>query len=164
VTRAALGLAGQRPAGVLGATVALPLLEAGVLLGRRVVVLGSGHWARAVGAILARRPCDTVAVTAAGEPPFAGAGEHLTARRAIAIEGVARVTAVTLSRDGGPELRVPCDAVVIAAPSRPQRDVDGAILPGSAGVTFVQPGGADVDAVVSAARAAAADLLAGMAR
>ena len=38
-TRAELGIAGPRPAGILSAAAALPLLEAGVLLGRRVAVL-----------------------------------------------------------------------------------------------------------------------------
>jgi D-hydroxyproline dehydrogenase subunit alpha len=165
-TRAELGIAGPRPAGVLSATVALHLLEAGVLLGRRVAVLGGGHWARTVGALLAAQPCETIAVTPAGEPAFDGAGEHLAGWRATALDGVARVTAVTLaSEDGAPDgaaLRIPCDAVVLAAPGRPLRNVDGAVLPGSAGVTFVQPDGANmsVDAVVAAARAAAAELLA----
>jgi hypothetical protein len=32
-----------------------------------------------------------------------------------------------------------CDAVVLAADPLPSRNIDGAVLPGSAQVTFVQP-------------------------
>lgn len=181
-TATELGIAGARPAGVLAASVALHLLEAGVLLGRRVVVLGGGHWAAVVGAHLARQPCHVTSVTAAGEEPLDGADEHVLGWHATEIDGRGRVSAVTLapappagfeagpSQLGaappapahGPSLRLPCDAVVLATPCRPLRNVDGAVVPGSPGVTFVQPDGthASVDDAVAAARAAAAELLA----
>jgi NADPH-dependent 2,4-dienoyl-CoA reductase/sulfur reductase-like enzyme len=44
-TQAELGIAGNRLAGVLPATVAAHLLEIGVRLGNHIAILGSGDWA-----------------------------------------------------------------------------------------------------------------------
>jgi hypothetical protein len=55
---------------------------------------------------------------------------------------------------------VACDAVVLAADPVPNRNVDGAVLPGSARVTFVQPAGpADAGLRFDAARQAAGEWL-----
>ncbi len=158
-TAAEAGIFGPRVAGLLPATVALHLLEGGVLLGRRVVVLGGGHWARAVGARLLRQPCEVTSVGAPPDRPLDGASRHLSGWRARAIDGRGRVSSVTVERDGMTQ-RLPCDAVIVAAPTRPLRNVDGAVLPGSRNVTFVQPGGAETSPadLVVAARAAAARL------
>ena len=45
-------IAGPRLAGVLPAPVAIHFAEAQVLLGRRVVIVGTGDWAQAAGRVI----------------------------------------------------------------------------------------------------------------
>jgi hypothetical protein len=53
-----------------------------------------------------------------------------------------------------------CDAVVLAADPLPNRTIDGAVLPGSAQVTFVQPAAPrDAGERFDAARRAATEWL-----
>jgi hypothetical protein len=110
---AELRMAGPRPAGVLPAPVAIHLIEAGAVLGRRVAVLGDGAWA-----VAARRALE-----------HQGVSEVIAAREG-ALHGRVRVEALG---------ELACDCVVLAAHERPLRNVDGAVLDDAPGVTFVQP-------------------------
>jgi hypothetical protein len=113
-TAAALKLTGDRPAGILPATVVEHLLQAGVPLWRTVVVIGEGHWAGTI----ARK-----------------------ARR-LGSAGRDRVTAIRLVYDdpsGQRQLELACDGIVLAEQPVPNRNIDGAVLTGAQDVTYVQP-------------------------
>jgi NADPH-dependent 2,4-dienoyl-CoA reductase/sulfur reductase-like enzyme len=138
-TAAELRLAGSRLAGVLPATVALHLLEARVVLGRHVVVLGSGWWADIVARHLREQGASITSVVAPAE--------------ARSVDGSGRVSSVTVT-DGSLTEQIACDAVVLAGDLKPLRNVDGAIFPGDPAVEFIQPLGADIRAEEVAALAA----------
>jgi Pyridine nucleotide-disulphide oxidoreductase len=136
-TAADLKLTGDRPAGVVPATVAEHLLDAGVALWRTVVVVGDGPWAPRVAERARRLGARIIAVGS----DAAWADEHLDRPCQWRIVGRDRVQALRLCYEGaGPaSIDVRCDAVVLAADPLPNRNIDGAVLPGSAQVTFVQP-------------------------
>jgi glycine/D-amino acid oxidase-like deaminating enzyme len=129
-TPAELRLAGSRPAGVLPAPVAIHLVEAGAVLGRRVAVLGDGLWASATVRALERQGASRVLRVPALGP--------------LTLSGHVRVEAVG---------DVACDCVVLAAHERPLRNVDGAVLDGAADVTYVQPLAPSADEAEAQARA-----------
>jgi D-hydroxyproline dehydrogenase subunit alpha len=138
-TAAELPLAGPRLAGVLPAPVAIHLAEAKVTLGRRVVIVGTGDWARAAREAIAgqRSRVTVIAPEAAGAVGFPH-DALISGWVPVAVSGRGRVSALTLQRSGQQHV-LDCDAVVLAASARPLRNVDGAIFEPSPGVTFVQP-------------------------
>lgn len=157
-TAADLGMTGDRPAGVIPATVAEHLLDAGVALWRTLVIVGDGPWASSVAERARRLGSHVIAVADAAS----WADERLQRPRQWSIVGRDRVQAVRLHYEGvGPgSVDVECDAVVLAADPVPNRNVDGAVLPGAAGVTFVQPAAPlDVGGRFDAARRAASEWL-----
>jgi D-hydroxyproline dehydrogenase subunit alpha len=162
--RAELMLAGDRPAGVLPATVACHLSESGLLVGRRPVVIGGGDWAaRAVGRLL-DAGADAVRVVAPDGLLRALPGSRrvrTSQGSAAALEGSPRVEALHLA--GGE--RIACDAVVLAHRLAPLRNVDGAVWEGPRTV-YAQPLADPMTAVAAAAagRAAAAAVLDAIAR
>jgi hypothetical protein len=139
-TAAELRLTGvSRLAGIFPAPVAAHLLEAGVRIGSRPVVIGSGDWADRVIAELAHnriRPARVI-------PP----GEGLSAEGAHDAEVYADWTPAIVAGNGrvdrlfiesrGARRRLLCDAVVLAAGLRPLRNVDGAIGE-DASTTYIQ--------------------------
>jgi hypothetical protein len=136
-TVADLQITGDRPAGVVAATVAEHLLDTGVALWRTVVIIGEGPWAARVAGRARALGSRVVALgSAAG-----WADEHVGRPDRCSIVGRDRVRAVRLdySGTGAASVDVACDAVVLAADPVPNRNVDGAVLAGSPGVTFVQP-------------------------
>lgn len=138
-TQAELGIAGPRLAGVLPATVALHFAEAGVLLGRRVVFVGSGDHAHAAARVIAEQDCEITVVAPTDSPAPSFRHEALfSGWSASGVSGVGRVSSLTLARSGV-EHRIRCDAVILAADPRPLRNVDGAVVDPSDGVAFVQP-------------------------
>jgi pyruvate/2-oxoglutarate dehydrogenase complex dihydrolipoamide dehydrogenase (E3) component len=138
-TSAELPLAGPRLAGVLPAPVAIHLAEAKVTVGRRVIIIGTGNWARAAGDAIAHQ-CSRVTVIAAED------GQHvsfphdalISGWAPVAVAGSGRVSALTLQRAGQRHV-LDCDAVILASSPRPLRNVDGAIGESAHAVTFVQP-------------------------
>jgi Pyridine nucleotide-disulphide oxidoreductase len=146
MTAAESGIAGSRLAGVLPATVALHLLEHGVLLGRRALVLGPGGLADDAAIHLRAAGAEEVTLLAEG--------------RILRLEGDLRVQAAWIERDGGEPERVEIDAVVLARGRVPYRNVDGAVL-SAPGVVFAQPGTEPRDGpeVEAAGRVAAAEAL-----
>ena len=157
-TAAELGLGGDRPAGVFSATVAIHLMEAGVRLGKAVVVVGASDWAARAARHLQRQGANVSVVLQDGEARRFG-DRHWEGWRLHEIRGAARVCEVLLARDRFRQ-RVGCDAVVLGARLRPLRNVDGAVF-GGEDVTYVQPVAeiTTIDQVVEQARGAAASLL-----
>lgn len=136
-TQAEIGLVGSRPAGLLPATVAIHLLEAGTRLGRRPVLVGTTHWAATVARHIHRSGLRVTVVTAGEGPRPAYADAWWPGWEAISIAGTDRVERLDLRRLGQ-TVALPCDAVILAADPRPLRNVDGAVH-GGTNVTYVQP-------------------------
>ena len=148
LTRAELGLAGGRPAGVVPAPVACHLAENGLLAGRRPCVVGGGDWAhRACDELLAAGAAAVTVLAPDGlrraMPDGADVVEGLPP---TAIEGGPRVTALLAG-----EKRIGCDAVVLAHGLAPLRNVDGAVWD-APNVVYAQP--LDDPATVAGALAA----------
>jgi hypothetical protein len=144
---------GDRPAGVIPATVAEHLLQAGVRLWTTVVVAGDGPWAAPVARSARRLGTRVIAVSdrAAGHADWAD--ERYPRPKQWSITGRDRVTGIRLEGEAGEAgeageggeageagvTELACDGVVLAGDPAPARNIDGAVLPGAAGVTFVQP-------------------------
>jgi hypothetical protein len=129
-TAAELGLAGDRPAGVLPVTVAKHLLEADPALWRRVAIVGDGPGAAEAAALL-EAAGGTVTWVAAPSSPAVTA--PLPSAGVLAVVGRERVTALRVGDD-----LLPCDAVLLAGDPRPVRNVEGAIADDAPGVTYLQ--------------------------
>jgi hypothetical protein len=136
-TAADLSITGDRPAGVLPATVAHHLLTAQNRLWHRLAIIGDGPWARAVATHARAGRSEIVAITPGCDVPE-WADEAITQAAQIVIVGRDRVRAVrACSKLQWTETA--CDGVVLAASPRPNRNVTGALADGSPGVAFVQP-------------------------
>lgn len=145
-TVANLRIDGDRPAGVIPATVAEHLLQAGVRLWETAAIIGDGPWAASVA-----RACRALGGEVIGVGPLDcerascghGHGRHDWADQRhrqfdqITVVGRDRVTALRLWR-GGAAQDVVCDAVILAADPQPNRNINGALLDGDPAVTFVQ--------------------------
>jgi len=139
-TAAELGIAGGRLAGVFAATVAHHLLDAGVVLGRKPVIVGSPADAAIVLSHLAEHGHVTIV---GGERSDRSGSIHDTVDwwpgyRPLRLHGTDRVDLLDVS-DGVAHSRLYCDAVILAGPALPLRNIDGAVRDDSVGVTFVQP-------------------------
>jgi len=136
-TAADLHITGDRPAGVLPATVARHLLTAQNRLWRRLAVIGDGPWAGQVAAHARVGGSTIIAITPGCDPPD-WADEAMTQATQITITGRDRVQAVRACT----KLQwaeTACDGVVLAASPRPNRNITGALADDSPGVTFIQP-------------------------
>jgi hypothetical protein len=135
-TAADLFITGDRPAGVLPATVAHHLLAAQQRLWDRLAVIADGPWARAVAEQARGAGSTIIAITRGCDPP-PWADEVATQAGQIAIVGRDRVSAVRVrAREHWAD--IPCDGVVLAADPKPNRNVAGALRDDSPGVAFVQ--------------------------
>ena len=148
LTRAELGLAGGRPAGVVPAPVACHLAENGLLAGRRPCVVGGGDWAhRACHELLA---AGAAAVTMLAPDrlrrPMPDGVDVVEGLSPTAVEGGPRVTALVAGEEW-----IACDAVVLAHGLAPLRNVEGAVWD-APGVVHAQP--LDDPATVAGAREA----------
>jgi D-hydroxyproline dehydrogenase subunit alpha len=161
-TAAELTLAGPRLAGVLPAPVAIHLAEAKVTLGRRVIIIGTGDWARAARDAIAHQRSRVTLITAqTGQQASFPHDALISGWSPVAVAGSGRVSMLTLQRAGQRHV-LGCDAVILADSPRPLRNVDGAIGEPAPAVTFIQPA-ADKGSwqrVAAASRTAAAGLLA----
>jgi hypothetical protein len=153
-----LRLAGGRMAGVISATVAVHLLDAGVRLGRNPVVLGDTDFAADVADRLHRTGTQVRIVAPDTDATPAYADDWWPRWRAIRVRGQGRVRELEIACG---DLRewLACDAVVLADGIRPLRNVDGALAEGDP-VAFIQfpAPHAGVEATVAHARVAAASL------
>jgi hypothetical protein len=136
-TAADLLISGDRPAGVLPATVACHLLIAENRLWRRLAIIGDGPWARPVAAHARDGGSTIIAITPRCDAPD-WADEALTQATQIAITGRGRVQAVR-ARTEQQWTETACDGVVLAASPRPNRNIIGALADDSPGVAFIQP-------------------------
>lgn len=134
-TVANLHIEGDRPAGVIPATVAEHLLHAGVRLWRTAVILGDGPWAKSVADACRHLGTRVVAVSDTAD----WGDERHDWPDQLSIAGRDRVRHLRLRAPAGHELDIVCDAVVLAADPRPNRNIEGALLEESTGVTFFQP-------------------------
>jgi NADPH-dependent 2,4-dienoyl-CoA reductase/sulfur reductase-like enzyme len=130
-TRAELGIAGDRPAGIVPGSAALHLTECGVLLGRRPVVLGAGSLAASCVAALRDAGADHITVVAP-EGVLAPAVhladdifEGWTVSEAL---GNPRVARIVITR-GGVRDYLAADALVLAHQRVPMQNIEGAIEP-----------------------------------
>jgi NADPH-dependent 2,4-dienoyl-CoA reductase/sulfur reductase-like enzyme len=131
-----LGITGERPAGVLPATVAEHLLTTGVALWRRPVIVGRGRWATRLLPHLRHHGADVTLVTLDDDQPIVGVST-VEARGEIVVSGRDRVTGIAVpTREGVVEIG--CDAVILAGRPQPNRNVDGAVLEAAADVLYVQ--------------------------
>lgn len=137
-TQAELTIAGERLAGVLQATVAYHLLEAGIRLGRHVVVIGFGDWADRTEHLLKEQGCYISSVDPdPTNPRSAWCDAWWSGWRPDQVEGLGRINALTVSKTGCE--RIVCDAVILAARMTPLRNIDGAVFEDHAeAVTFIQ--------------------------
>lgn len=161
-TAAELVLAGPRLAGVLPAPVAVHLAEAKVTIGRQVVIIGTGDWARAArGAIAHQRSRVTVIAAESGQQVLFPHDALIGGWSPVAVAGNGRVSTLTLQRAGQRHV-IDCDAVILAGSPRPLRNVDGAIADPAHAVTFIQPAADEGswEQVAAASRTAVARLLA----
>lgn len=157
-TAAELRLAGSRLAGVVSATVAIHLLDAGVRLGRNPILLGETDFAAEVASRLRRTGTRVrvIASEAASTPGYAD--EWWPGWRGSRARGAGRVRELEIAR-GDRQEWLACDAVILADGVRPLRNVDGALADPDP-VTFIQLAAphVTVDEVVAHARATAATL------
>lgn len=128
-TRAELGVAGDRCAGVLPGPVALHLIESGVLPGRYPIIVGGGQLAAECAVLLIRAGAVRVTVVApdglhARFPDGVETHAHWTI---TSIHGSRRVSSVTLDSPGE---TLACDAVILASGRRPLRNIEGAVFEG----------------------------------
>jgi hypothetical protein len=136
-TAADMHITGDRPAGVLPATVAHHLLTAQNRLWRRLAIIGDGPWARPVAAYARAGGSTIIAITPGYDAPD-WADEAITQAAQIAITGRDRVQAVRACT-GLRWSETACDGVVLSANPRPNRNITGALADDSPGVTFIQP-------------------------
>jgi hypothetical protein len=138
-TAAELRLLGARLGGVYPAMVAYHLMESGVKLGLKPVVIGNGRWGKRICLELAKHRCsatviatDASILTDIATPPWLGWSP-------VALRGHGRVAALQVEREGDLQA-IDCDAVVLAGMLRPMRNIDGAVFDGMKGssVSFVQ--------------------------
>lgn len=135
-TAADLRLAGERPAGVLPATVAEHLLTSGVGLWHRPLLIGDGPWASSIGEHIRRTGARVLSLNGQGD----WADETICHDGAVEVLGRDRVRGVRLLDGPGSVPRdVDCDAIILCAGAIPNRNVDGALTESDEGVTFVQP-------------------------
>ncbi|WP_051791493.1 hypothetical protein [Amycolatopsis jejuensis] len=138
-TAAELHIAGDRPAGVLPASVAEHLLQTRVALWQRPVIVGDGPWSAHL--------AETVRGYGGTPVVLPKPGPEMQLR----VEGRVRVQVLHVT-ENGVSRAIPGDAVILAADPRPVRNVEGALDEAAPGVTYVQPGGTTPTERADAAR------------
>lgn len=165
-TRAELGITGDRCAGVVPGSAALHLTQAGVLLGHRPLIAGSGafaaHCAQVQLAAGASEVTMTLPAHAVGEVSVPAGVGVFAGYRVASVHGASRIQVAVLRPESGPPggaggrpcpegqsaraegepQRIAADALILAAGMRPMRNIEGAITERD-GVFFCQPGGED---------------------
>jgi len=130
-------VSGDRPAGVIPATVALHLLQSGIRLWSHAVVVGASHWAAETAHAIHGYGGTVTAVVTEGSTP-GWADRVVTDASDLRVTGRARVDALHCTVSGS-AVAIPCDAVILAGPCRPNRNITGALNQGPRDVVFAQP-------------------------
>lgn len=133
-----LGITGERPAGVLPATVAEHLLSTGVPLWRRPVIVGRGRWASRLLPHLRRHGAQVNLIALDHERDEHDVPTIRATGGEIVVRGRERVTAIAVPTADG-IIEIGCDAVILAGRPQPNRNVDGAVLHSAPDVLYVQP-------------------------
>lgn len=135
-TSAEIELSGDRPAGVIPATVALHLLESGVALWHDAVVIGEGHWASEIIAAITKQggKCTSVITGEAGSDSGVTTIENAKNFKVFGTSRVERFECDVAEET----LKFTCDAVILAGPARPNRNIEGALIDPASHCTFVQ--------------------------
>jgi NADPH-dependent 2,4-dienoyl-CoA reductase/sulfur reductase-like enzyme len=138
-SRAELCITGDRCAGVVPGPAALRLTRAGVLLGHRPLVAGSGKFALRCAREQLAAGASAVALTMpAGTRQAPDAGIRVyDGYRVVSVHGAIRVDRAIL-RNEHESIQVGADALILAAGLRPLRNIEGAIEQRE-GVFFCQP-------------------------
>lgn len=154
---AELRVAGGRLAGVFVATVAHHLLDTGIRLGRKHVVVGCGDWAQLIIPQLQRHGQVTIIGGKPEDSPAWRDVDWWPGYQPASLHGGPRVSQVEVT-NGRSTLMVECDCVIFAGDLRPLRNIDGANIDGVRDVTFIQPTTPKLsaEAVIESARVAAA--------
>jgi NADPH-dependent 2,4-dienoyl-CoA reductase/sulfur reductase-like enzyme len=155
-TRAELQLAGSRAAGVYSALVAIHLLEAGAMLGRRAALVGVNRWAERAAHHLHAQGANVAVVSRIDESRPTYADAWWPGWEATEVTGHPRITHLSVQHRAA-RLTVACDAVVLAADPRPLRNIDGALDEGD-GATFIQEWAAETATRVARSAAIAREL------
>jgi NADPH-dependent 2,4-dienoyl-CoA reductase/sulfur reductase-like enzyme len=130
-SRAELGIAGDRPAGIVPGSAALHLTECGVLFGRRPVVLGAGSLAASCVAALRDAGAEHITVVAPDGilAPAVHLADDIFERWAVTEAlGHPRVTRIVITRQGASDY-LAADALILAHKRAPMRNIEGAIEP-----------------------------------
>jgi NADPH-dependent 2,4-dienoyl-CoA reductase/sulfur reductase-like enzyme len=125
-TRGELDVAGDRCAGILPATAAIHLIEAGVLPGHRPVVYGGGELAARCAELLLAAGADEITLVSP-DPPTARmpAGARLIGGWRIAsAHGNPRLSRLTLALGAARE-PIAADALLLAVGRIPMRNIEG---------------------------------------
>jgi pyruvate/2-oxoglutarate dehydrogenase complex dihydrolipoamide dehydrogenase (E3) component len=162
-SRAELAITGDRCAGVVPGPAALRLTWAGVLLGHRPLIAGSGELALQLAMAQLGAGASTVGLTmpaGARQAPDVGIRVY-DGYRVLSVHGAIRVEKAILSNELE-SILVQTDALILAAGLRPLRNIEGAIEQRE-GVFFCQPNledegvrGAEMDASETATQVRAA--------
>ncbi len=135
-TSAEIGISGDRPAGVIPASVALHLLESEVLLWKNTIVIGHGQLALKVISAITHYGGSCTNIIA--EPTETNTNNRqITNARKMKVHGTARVDKFECEVDGE-NLQFECDGIILAGPLIPNRNLEGALMDPSKNVTFVQ--------------------------
>jgi pyruvate/2-oxoglutarate dehydrogenase complex dihydrolipoamide dehydrogenase (E3) component len=135
-TSAEIGISGDRPAGVIPASVALHLLESEVLLWKNTIVIGHGQLAlKVISAITHYGGVCTNIVADAVETNTNN--RQITNATKMKVHGRARVDKFECEVNGE-NLQFECDGIILAGPLIPNRNLEGALIEPSKNVTFVQ--------------------------
>lgn len=147
-TRGELRIGGSRCGGIIPGTVAMHLIDHGVTVGHRPLVVGDGSLALSLTRRLIEHGNEVHLALPSKETPLqdddgifsTGAGVHRYLGAApIRATGENRVSSVRLRWTDGRELDVVCDALILAHGRIPYRNIDGAIFD-APGVLFAQSG------------------------
>jgi NADPH-dependent 2,4-dienoyl-CoA reductase/sulfur reductase-like enzyme len=130
-SRAELGIAGDRPAGIVPGSAALHLTESGVLLGRRPVVLGGGSLAASCVTSLRDAGAEHITVVAPDGilAPIADLADDIFNGWAVTEAlGQPRVSRIVITRRGASDY-LAADTLILAHKRVPMRNIEGAIDP-----------------------------------
>lgn len=138
-TLAELSIVGDRLSGVLPCTVAYHLLENGVRLGRKVVILGNSDWAGRIITLMKKRNYYVSVIPFNdGHSRDILVDEWWSGWSPLSIHGKGHIEEIIIGKNELRE-RIICDALILAARMRPMRNIDGAVFEHLAkNVTFVQ--------------------------
>ena len=135
-TSAEIGISGDRPAGVIPASVALHLLESEVQLWKNAIVIGDGQLAHKVISAITHYGGICTNIVADSLETNSNNRQIINAKK-MKVHGTTRVDKFECEVNGE-NLQFECDGIILAGPLIPNRNLEGALMEPSKNVTFVQ--------------------------